>query len=172
MANNGILEAVGVGDITIHTTHNGQTKSGLIKGALHLPRLHTSLLSVAQLADASVRTISDPQHIDLVDIHTGKIMDHAFRFHNLYKLKVEVVQSDVANIAWTNLPSKASLALWHHHLGHISEDTILRMVQAEATTSMEVVGDRSKFCSSCHKGKQTQNTIPKVTEERSPEILG
>src|SRR5260370_32689363 len=136
VADNGILEAVGVGDINICTTHNRQTKSSLIKRALHLPWLHTSLLSVAQLADAGVRTISDPQHIDLVDIHTSKIMDHAFRFHNLYKLKVEVVQSNVANIAQTNLPSKASLALWHCHLAHISEDTLLRMVQAEATTGM------------------------------------
>src|SRR5260370_30765990 len=72
MANNGVLEAVGVSDINICTTHNRQTKSSLIKGALHLPWLHTSLLSVAQLADAGVRTISDPQHIDLVDIHTSK----------------------------------------------------------------------------------------------------
>src|SRR5260370_2543296 len=36
MANNSIIEAVGVSDINIHTTHNGQTKSSLIKGALHL----------------------------------------------------------------------------------------------------------------------------------------
>ncbi len=66
MANNGILEAVGVSDINICTTHNGQTKSSLIKGALHLPWLHKSLLSVAQLADAGVRTISDPSILILL----------------------------------------------------------------------------------------------------------
>src|SRR5260370_19593673 len=57
VANNSVLEAVGVSDINICTIHNRQTKSGLIKGALHLPQLCTSLLSVAQLADARVRTI-------------------------------------------------------------------------------------------------------------------
>src|SRR5260370_6162090 len=64
VADNSILEAVGVGDISIRTTFNRQVKSGLIKGALHLPQLHTSLLSVAQLADTGIRTISDPKHID------------------------------------------------------------------------------------------------------------
>ncbi len=78
----------------------------------------------------------------------------------------------MANVAWSHLPFKASLALWHCHLGHISVDTILRMVQSEAITGMEVVGDRSQSCSACHKGKQTWNMIPKVTEERSSEVLG
>ena len=172
VANNSVLEAVGVSDIIICTHHNVQSKSTLIKGALHLPRLHTSLLSIAQLADARVRTISDPQHINLIDIHTGKVKDHALRFHNLYKLEVEIIYPDVENVAQSHLPSKASLALWHHHLGHISEDTILRMVQSEAITGMEVVGDRSELCSACHKGKQTWNMIPKTTEERSSKVLG
>src|SRR5260370_37334420 len=133
--------------------------------------LHTSLLSVAQLADARVRTISDPQHIDLVDIHTRKAKDHAIKFHHLYKLEVEIIYPDVANVTQSHLPSKASLALCHC-LSHISEDTILRMVQSEAITGMEVVGDRSESCSACHKGKQTWNMIPKATEERSSKVLG
>src|SRR5260370_6292709 len=151
MANNGVLEAVGVSDIIICTHHNGQSKSTLIKGALHLPRLHTSFLSIAQLADAGVRTISDPQHINLIDIHTGKVKDCALRFHNLYKLKVEIIYPDVANVTQSHLPSKASLAFLHHCLHHISEDTILRMVQSKAITGMEVVGDRSELGSACHK---------------------
>src|SRR5260370_15215529 len=127
MADNGVLEAVGVRDIIIHTHHNGQSKSSLIKGALHLPQLHTSLLSIAQLADARVRTISDPQHINLIHICTGKTKDCVLRFHSLYKLKVEIILPDMANVAWTHLPSKASLSLWHHCLSHISEDTLLRI---------------------------------------------
>src|SRR5260370_22001331 len=166
MADNGVLEAVGARDIIIHTHHNGQSKSSLIKGALHLPWLCTSLLSISQLADAGVRNIYDPQHIDLVDICTGKVKDHAIRFHNLYKLEVEIIYPNVANVAQSHLPSKASLGLWHHCLGHISEDTILRMVQSKAITGMEVIGDRSELCSACHKGKQTWNMIPKATEER------
>jgi len=172
VAGNGVLEAVGVRYIIICTYHNGQSKSSLIKGAHHLPWLHTSLLSISQLADAGVRTISDPQHINLVNICTRKVKDCAIRFHNLYKLEVEIIYPDVANVTWSHLPSKASLALWHHCLGHISEDTILRMVQSKAITGMEVIGDRSESCSACHKGKQTQNVIPKATKERSSEVLG
>jgi len=96
IADNGVLEAVGVGDIIICTHHNGQSKSSLIKGALHLPWLCTSLLSIAKLADAGMRIISDPQHIDLVDIHTRKVKDCALRFHNLYRLQVEIIYPDMA----------------------------------------------------------------------------
>ena len=90
----------------------------------------------------------------------------------IYRLKVEIVHSDVAHIAQTHLPSKASLALWHCHLGHINEDTIIKMVQAKVTISMEVVGDRNHSCSACCKGKQTRDIIPKVMENRSSEALG
>src|SRR5260370_42664414 len=87
-------------------------------------------------------------------------------------LKAEIVHSDVAHVAQTHLPSKASLALWHHRLSHINEDTIIKMVQAEVTIGMEVVRDRNHSCSACHKGKQTRDIIPKVTENRSLEVLG
>src|SRR5260370_4621234 len=77
---------------------------------------------------------------------------------------------------WHILPghtiSKASLGLWHCHLGHISEDTIQKMVQADAITGITVVGSGNGSCSACCKGKQTRSLIPQVTQDWAMEVLG
>ena len=103
---------------------------------LHLLELSVSLLSTTKLADAGVGTNTTLKHIDLIDTHTSRLMDCAYCFHNLYKLKVKIVHPNEAWLAWTHPPSKVSLALWHHWLGHISEDTIQKMVQADAITGV------------------------------------
>jgi len=46
------------------------------------------------------------------------------------------------------------------------------MVKKGAVTGMEVKGEGSGSCSTCRKGKQTCNAIPRITEERSSEVLG
>ena len=74
-------------------------------------------------------------------------MDHAIQFGDLFKLEVEIVHPDMAQVAQVCLTSKASLGLWHHHLGHVNEDTIQSMVNANAITSIEVVGGSSGDCS-------------------------
>src|SRR5258708_35394614 len=67
--------------------------------------------------------------------------------------------------------SKAPLSLWHHHLGHISEETIQNMAKKGVITGMEVKGPGSGNCSTCLKGKQMRSNIPHVTEEQSTEVL-
>src|SRR5260370_1604194 len=99
-------------------------------------------------------------------------MDHAIQFGDLFKLEVDIVCLDMAHVTWVCLTSKASLALWHCCLSHVSEDTIQSMVNANAITSIEVVGGSSGDCSACHKGKQTWNLIPQVTQDRAMEVLG
>src|SRR5258708_6213020 len=128
IADDHTIDAISIGNIKIRTQLHGQSASGIIKGVLHLPELSVSLLSTAKLADAGVGTNTTPKHINLVNIHTGRLMDCAYHFCNLYKLKVEIAQPHGAPLAWTHPPSKVSLALWHCQLSHISEDTIQKMV--------------------------------------------
>src|SRR5258707_1881792 len=77
------IDAVGIGNIKIRTQLHGQSASGIIKDVLHLPELSVLLLSTAKLADAGVSTNTTLKHINLVDIHTGRLMDHAYHFCNL-----------------------------------------------------------------------------------------
>ena len=128
IANDCTIDAVGISDTKIHTQLDGQSASGIIKGVLHLLEFSVLLLSTAKLADAGVDTNTTPKHINLINIHTSRLMDCAYHFCNLYKLKVEIAHSNEAQLAWTHPPSKVSLALWHCQLSHISKDTIQKMV--------------------------------------------
>ncbi len=171
IANDCTIDAVGISNIKIHTQLDGQSASGIIKGVLHLLELSVLLLSTAKLANAGVGTNTTPKHINLINIHTSRLMDCAYHFHNLYKLKVKIAHSNEAQLAWTHPPSKVSLALWHCQLSHISKDTIQKRVQANTITGIKVVGSRSEACSACHKGKQTQSMIPCATQDQATEVL-
>src|SRR5258708_19465925 len=93
IADDHTIDAVSIGNIKICTQLHGQSASGIIKGVLHLPELSVSLLSTTKLADAGVGTNTTLKHIDLVDIHTAGLMDHAYCFCNLYKLNFQIAHS-------------------------------------------------------------------------------
>ena len=172
IADDRVIDTVSIGDICIQTHQGRHTNSGLIKGVLHLPKLCMSLLSTTKLANARVGTKSSPQHLDLINIRTGRLMDRAHWVQNLYKLQVDIIHSNELHLTQTHPPAKVPLALWHRQLGHTSEDTILKMVKAEAITGIALNGSGSQNCSACRKGKQMQSIILQVTQERSTKVLG
>ena len=143
----------------------------MFKGVLHLPDLSESLLSTMKMGDMGITTILAPKHADLIDA-SGKLITQATQERNLYRLRVEVIRPEHACIAQSQAISKASLALWHRRLGHISEDTVQRMVGSNIAEGMIVDSDGMGVCSACQKGKQTQNPIPHTTHDQSSEILG
>ncbi len=150
----------------------GQTRVGTFKDVLHLPELSEMLISTTKMSDMGVNTIFTSQHADLVEAHPRNLLACAIRDHNLYRLRVTIHKPEGAHIARNHPTSKATLELWHHRLSHISEDTIQKMVKTEAAVGMTVVGDGSRDCSACQKGKQTRNIILHSTEERATEVLG
>src|SRR5258708_30462312 len=92
IANDHVIDAVSIGDIHIQTHQGRHTNSGLIKGVLHLPKLCMSLLSTTKLADAGVGTKSSPQHLDLIDIHTSRLMDCAHQVWSVYNIQLTLAR--------------------------------------------------------------------------------
>src|SRR6266571_742554 len=70
------------------------------------------------------------------------------------------------------LTSKASLALWHHRLGHVTEETILKMEKHESVSSITITNKKNGRCIPCLKGKQTRDPIPKSTSNHTTVPLG
>ncbi|OSX61490.1 hypothetical protein POSPLADRAFT_1119507, partial [Postia placenta MAD-698-R-SB12] len=58
--------------------------------------------------------------------------------------------------------SRVDLETWHRRLGHISVDSVLKMVKSGMAKGMAIVGDKAPNspCRSCLRGKQTRNPIP------------
>src|SRR5258708_26347422 len=171
VADNRTIKAIGVGDIKVHFSSNGCTHMGIFKEVLHLPALSESLLSTTKMGDVGITTILTPTHANLIKTASGKSLTWAIREKNLYCPPVEIVKPEQAHIAQGQAVSKASLKLWHRRIGHISEDTIQRMVSSGIAEGMKVDSHGMGDCSTCHKGKQTCNPILHTTQDWSSEIL-
>ncbi|CAL1698121.1 unnamed protein product [Somion occarium] len=69
--------------------------------------------------------------------------------------------------------SKASLETWHHRLGHINYDYVLKMFRNGLAQGMEIVGSttpKMEVCAPCVKGKQTRTIIPSTSSVKSPHV--
>jgi len=82
---NGYSNAIGIGDITVHTYLNGKSHAGIFKSVLHLPTAEQMLISIAQLSDSGIKLVHTSKYaIDLVNHHTEEMLTHAHRDQNLY----------------------------------------------------------------------------------------
>src|SRR5258708_36917578 len=136
---NGYSNAIGIGDITVHTYLNGKSHAGIFKSVLHLPTAEQMLISVAQLSDSGIKLVHTSEYaIDLVNHHTEEMLTHAHQDQNLYQIQVEVAKPQKVFFTHHTCTYKPPLALWLHCLSHISEDTIQMIVKKGAVTGMEV----------------------------------
>jgi GAG-pre-integrase domain len=69
--------------------------------------------------------------------------------------------------------SLATLDIWHHHLGHVSSGTILRMAREGLVNGMVIMGptDSTSICKTCLVGKQSCIDISKSTNMHTTKIL-
>ncbi|OBZ71294.1 Retrovirus-related Pol polyprotein from transposon TNT 1-94 [Grifola frondosa] len=187
--------AVGIGQIsaTVHLD-DGKTRTVIIPGVYHVPDLNGNLLSVSHLTrrgysvnfgDAGCRILSP----------TGELAAVAREAEGLYILKVSpripeqtyIAELDygledsmdpgptppITALVAKATESKADLATWHRRLGHISVDSVIKMVRKGMVKGMSIVGSLTKpktVCKPCLEGKQHRNPIPKLSEVEYPEV--
>src|SRR5260370_18228423 len=84
--------------------------------------------------------------------------------------KGNVKTAQVAHMTTVSAP----VDVWHHHLGHISIDSILKMSRSGMAKGMDVIGNKSEsaYCEECKASGHTQSIIPKETLTCSNEVLG
>ena len=104
----------------------------------------------------------------------------------LYRLPVTIVTSERAYITVVGTPesanvahlitASASLDIWHACLGHISMDSILKMLWSRMVKGMDVIGKKtiegSTYCSECESASHHRNPIPSKTHTHSDQVLG
>jgi len=71
--------------------------------------------------------------------------------------------------------SIGSLTTWHKCLGHVAKATVKKLSKKQMVKGMEIDEhddeDETHQCSTCLKGKMTQQPIPKVSNIENPRIL-
>src|SRR5258708_27091762 len=137
---------------------------------------HTSIGAHMQFANKSCHIYgSSKRLIAIVELEDG-----------LYRLPVTVVDNEKAYITVVGTPDSANvmhlitasalLDVWHAHLGHISMDSILKMLWSGMVRGMDVIGKKtiegSTHCSECEAASHHRNPIPSKTHTCSDQVLG
>ncbi len=165
----------------------------LLTRVFYVPELHGNLLSVSQLVSTklTIKFVNNGCHV--LDNHDGATVGTASLRDGLYVLNGHAAAPDHAHVAaldhvhpsedydpgptpdnltaFVANTSKATVDTWHNRLVHLSVEAVLRMVRSGMVEGMSIIGESKppkRPCSTCMKGKQTCDPIPKVTTSSAP----
>ena len=194
LGDNSSISATGVGRIPVRMRANGTWSNAMLQDVLYVPDLNGNLLSVAHLAErgADIRFINRGCQLYT---QTGELTCSGQLQDKLYVMDMRTVVPETARIARVDTfpaegdeppavaetalvartsSSKADAQTWHRRLGHLSADTVMRMVKHGMVKGMEISGKAALTspCEPCLKGKQTRAEISKTTETRADTTLG
>jgi GAG-pre-integrase domain len=105
------------------------------------------------------------RHSNMVASGFLPVMDNLYALDTIASYK-ETLNNETRNVR-QKLTHQDSAALWHNHLGHISQQRITRLVQSEILRPLNM-SDLGP-CIECAKGKQT--SMHKYTANRITDVL-
>ena len=119
LGDNGMVEALGMGEILVEVQVKGLTKKIRIEGVLHVPKLHANLLSVSKLSLGGLKV-----HFNLVECivwsPSGVLIASAPREGNLYYLHFTKVNGTSMACVAQGSAHEDLVELWHRRLGHLN----------------------------------------------------
>jgi len=153
IADSSRIEAIGRGDIWIVPIR--------LAGALHVPRVGGSLISVGRLIDCGFAVSFSAQKCIIAQ---AEISLRANLEGNLYYLRPANVL-DQANVGLaTNKPKPVSIGIWHSRLGHrtLDEQTVQYLQLHVSDLSIQRTKERDNgpdICETCAVGRQHKEPI-------------
>src|SRR5258708_10900182 len=174
LGNKQVIHAIGQGQIEIEIHQGPDNQHAIVNNVLHCPQIGTNLLSITHLTKVGAKVQFAENKCEIFNpddelIGTAHFSDGLFRLpctiigiEHAYIMKFSH-DDDTAHVARSTTAS-ASINVWHAHLGHISIDSILKMVWSGMVKGMDVIGskkDVSVYCEECERSGHTQSPIPK-----------
>ena len=165
LGNNSTILGTGVGSVHTCMKANGEWSDTVLHNVLHVPDLHSNLLSVNHLTSHGANVLFDRGNCFIRD--GEDIICKGWRANDLYVMDMTTSTPISAHIATVevfpdeddNVPppdattltmcpstSKANIDTWHHRLGHLNVNAILRMSRKGMVKGMEIT-DKAKLTS-------------------------
>lgn len=159
LASDAQTEIVAKGTARVITTDGKVNRSVKLNDTLLVKELRTNLLSVARITDHE-NTVSFHKTGATIFGKNGEIKLLAQRIGNLYyvcdsKEQANAVTSD----------NSASLKLWHHRLGHLNKEDLLKISRKGLAVGIKVNEEKKlETCDVCLQGKMSVLPFPKKSE--------
>ena len=150
-----LFHAEGVGDLQIEVPNGKSSTSVLLKDTLYAPQIGLTIVSVGRIASAGYSVSFENDSCNIRKDEDQRIVGQIPANGNgLYKV-------EHAAMAGAAL-EQVNIHTLHRRLGHVSLDSIRRLVRTNAVAGLQIIDDHSPFfCDSCAHAKMTRKPIRK-----------
>jgi len=171
------IQATGVGRISVCMHADGKSLPAVLQDVLHMPELHSNLLSVSHFAKRGSEMRFVGEGCTILDQRKLVACEGDLR-GSLYVMRITTLPiSESAHIAVLdsfpaegedpheaaliadNSGSRASIDIWHRCLGHLNANDVIRMAQKGLACGMVIISNTSPsshICEPCIKGMSKQ----------------
>ena len=170
LADDTVVSVERVGEVPLHMWQGAGGAQLTLGGVLYIPTLANSLFSVPRAMENGITVIFDAQEGACNLMYGRELVGTGYRQGGLWYLDGEMEQSGQTTVedpfaALTTLwkgEHLEPLTLWHHRLGHLGEDNLLKMVRSGVVGDLpdKLTGVSVKErCLGCSEGKQHRESF-------------
>lgn len=153
LANSKSVKVMGIGEI--------MTAYGKLQNVYYVPELSHNLFSISTASSCGLTHLGSKDKIQFY--HGDKELFTAHLENKIYILDLKVKKP----IKIKGLANAATIEDWHHRFGHVSMDTLKKMITRKAVDGLEVKGQATQVCENCTLNKCTRVHHPPRTTEKS-----
>lgn len=155
LADDGIVQAVGVGDIVMSMPSPRGMKKGVLKGVWHIPKLSRNLFSVGRFTKDVAPVTFDSKYC-FVLLRKDKWTIGTRVGKGLFKLNMSSVPVETVNMASESQSSTISKSyFWHLRLGHIGYSGLKATVNNNLATGIDIRSIKQwELCGGCALGNK------------------
>ena len=162
-ADNGMIQAIGKGDLAIHIPNGEKLTEVILKDTLYAPTMNFTLVSLSQADKNGYLTVIADGALELLDRKSGERIARISESNGIW-----MSHSKTSSPRSTALTMMTTQDL-HRKLAHISPSAVLKLVSKGKITGVELT-DKStdEFCKVCAQAKIKQ--IPFPSERTNPAL--
>jgi transposase InsO family protein len=172
LADDGIVRAIGSGDVVMMMKTPTGVKKGVLTNVWHIPKLTRNLFSVGRFTK-DVASMTFDNSVCYVDLKGQKWKIGERVGKGLFKLCMTPVKTESARAGAASDTSRASKSyLWHLRLGHIGHGGLDSIVKQKLGDGIDIASvNKWEVCGGCALGKQTRVSFQSTSPDRAKNLL-
>ncbi|KAG6590589.1 Gag-Pol polyprotein [Phytophthora cinnamomi] len=172
LADDGVVQAIGRGDIVMKMQTPRGVKKGVLTNVWHIPKLSRNLFSVGRFTK-DVGPVTFESDGCFTETKGLKWKLGAREGKGLFKLSMTPVMPDEANVASSkDRKGDTTSYLWHLRLGHIGHGGLDAIVKKGYGSGIDMTSVKQwELCDGCSLGKQTRVSYMKSSPNRAKQVL-
>ena len=172
LADDGIVQAVGTGDIVMSMKTSRGIKKGVLTNVWHIPKLSRNLFSVGRFTK-DIGSVTFEVDGCFAETKGLKWKLGAREGKGLFKLCMTPLLPDEVHMASSNgCKGDTTSYLWHLRLGHIGFDGLDTIIKKNIGFGIDLTSvNHWELCDGCSLGKQTRAHFMKSSPSSTKDVL-